>query len=131
MLVSPIVRGGVIAALVAVTLAGCEPLKSPMATAAVTAPPTRAATAAADLPNFAAIAERYGPAVVNISTTRMEKTTGLRDQPFFRFFFREFPFQPEQPMRIACRATGATFPRAATLNSSAARAAGRDRGCRR
>jgi serine protease Do len=103
MLVRFIARGGAIAALAVFALAGCEQLQAPTgATAApFTAPAARSAPAS--LPDFATIADRYGPAVVNISVTHSEKTAAipeeLRDHPFFRRFFRGVPEQePQVPM---------------------------------
>ena len=104
MLVSLITRGGAVAALALLALAGCEQLQTPTAATAApfTAPAARAAPA--NLPDFSAIADRYGPAVVNISVTRSEKTAAipeeLRDNPFFRRFFRGVPEQgPQVPMQ--------------------------------
>jgi serine protease Do len=106
---SSITRSGALAAFLALALAGCEPIRNPMTASAATsvaasAPTSMAPTAPAGLPNFSAIADRYGPAVVNISATRAEKTAGLpdglQDHPLFRFFFRGLPSRPEQPMPL-------------------------------
>jgi serine protease Do len=64
------------------------------------APPQEAVTttqpsAAVVLPDFSGLVAKYGPAVVNISVTRTEKTAGIapfppdEDNPFF-WFFRHF-----------------------------------------
>ncbi len=82
------------------------------ANAAVTPPAVVApvaANAAARLPDFTALVDRVGPAVVNISTVGTTKTTGLGDElgpdnPLNEFFKRfggpGFQFQPRVvPMR--------------------------------
>src|SRR5574338_24567 len=77
---------------------------SPVAQAApAVAPPTRA------LPDFSALVERVGPAVVNVSTVRAPETDGnsngaqslppgAENDPFFEFFRRfGVPFDMPQP----------------------------------
>jgi serine protease Do len=66
--------------------------------------PARAQSPAAQLPDFADLAERVGPAVVNIRTTArldtihgrgMPQIPGLdENDPFYEFFRRFFP-QPQ------------------------------------
>jgi serine protease Do len=57
-----------------------------------TAPTTAAPIAAVTAPNYRAIVERYGPAVVGINTEGSAKTSfkgmpeGFSDDPFFKFF---------------------------------------------
>ncbi|MBB2485906.1 DegQ family serine endoprotease [Mitsuaria sp. WAJ17] len=71
--------------------------------AGAVAPAAAAAQSPAALPDFATIAARQGPAVVNISVTGTVKTQGQRrgampemdpDDPFYEFFRR---FQPQLP----------------------------------
>ncbi|MBM3115251.1 DegQ family serine endoprotease [Jeongeupia naejangsanensis] len=85
----------------------------PVAAAAPSAPlvaaqasPTLPAPAAAGLPSFNDIVTRYGPAVVNISTTGMTKTADVQqgapaldpNDPFYEFFRRfGVPMQPQRP----------------------------------
>ena len=74
---------------------------SPAAQATATAPPTRA------LPDFSALVERVGPAVVNVTTVRTPQNgssqapgipPGLENDPFFEFFKRfGIPFDMPQP----------------------------------
>jgi serine protease Do len=90
--------------------AGLTAFQIPQAVAAATAADTPGAPiAAAPVPNFAAITERSGPAVVNISVTGTRKTAGAPvpgmpggvpdDDPFWEFFRRfggPVPFGPGQ-----------------------------------
>ena len=65
-----------------------------------------------DLPDFADLAEKQGPAVVNISTTQTVRTTGeappgSEDDPFSDFFRRFGPPQP--PRDYETRSLGSGF----------------------
>jgi serine protease Do len=64
-----------------------------------------------DLPDFADLAEKQGPAVVNISTTstvrgNQQLPPGAEDDPFFDFFRR---FGPPQPREYEARSLGSGF----------------------
>jgi serine protease Do len=64
-----------------------------------------------DLPDFADLAERQGPAVVNISTTSTVRgpqalPPGAEEDPFFDFFRR---FGPPQPREYESRSLGSGF----------------------
>ena len=64
-----------------------------------------------DLPDFADLAERQGPAVVNISTTStvcgpQALPPGAEEDPFFDFFRR---FGPPQPREYESRSLGSGF----------------------
>ncbi len=66
---------------------------------------------AVELPDFADLAERAGPAVVNISTTstmrgQQSPPPGAEDDPFFDFFRR---FGPPQPRDYEARSLGSGF----------------------
>ena len=85
--------------------ASTSPVLASAAPVAGTAAPavSSAPVSAAALPDFATIAARQGPAVVNISVTGTVKTQGQRrgampdldpDDPFYEFFRR---FQPQVP----------------------------------
>jgi serine protease Do len=63
------------------------------------------------LPDFAELAERQGPAVVNISTTSTARgqqalPPGAEEDPFFDFFRR---FGPPQPREYEARSLGSGF----------------------
>lgn len=80
--------------MLSVVLAACSPSdkeeKAPSTpTAAVTQPPLSAGTSI-QLPNFVSLVKQQGPAVVNISATRVAAgPSGLREgDPFFEFFRR-------------------------------------------
>ncbi|MBU6485909.1 MAG: Do family serine endopeptidase [Betaproteobacteria bacterium] len=83
---------------------------SPPAVAAPVAP-----TAAARLPDFTALVDRVGPAVVNISTVGTTKTTGFGDEfgpdnPFNEFFKRfGGPGFQVQPQIVPMRGEGSGF----------------------
>jgi serine protease Do len=69
------------------------------------------ATAQVVLPDFAELAERQGPAVVNISTTSTARgqqalPPGAEEDPFFDFFRR---FGPPQPREYEARSLGSGF----------------------
>jgi serine protease Do len=69
------------------------------------------AAAATQLPDFADLAERQGPAVVNISTTSTARgqqapPPGAEEDPFFDFFRR---FGPPQPRDYEARSLGSGF----------------------
>jgi len=72
------------------------------ATAAVTSAAVTAGSTQV-LPDFAAIAAQYGPAVVNISVSGTAKTSGVPqlnpDDPFFEFFRRFRPPAGDTPTR--------------------------------
>ena len=60
------------------------------------------------LPDFADLAEKQGPSVVNISTTSTVRTNqpappGAEDDPFFDFFRR---FGPQTPREYEARSLG-------------------------
>jgi serine protease Do len=64
-----------------------------------------------DLPDFADLAEKQGPAVVNISTTSSARgpqalPPGAEEDPFFDFFRR---FGPPQPREYEARSLGSGF----------------------
>jgi serine protease Do len=111
MLTRLIARGGAVAALVVLTLAGCGQLDTAMVASAAPSAAPVARAAPANLPDFSAIADRYGPAVVNISVTRVEKTAALpeelRDHPLFRRF-RGAPEQGPQP-QVPMHGVGSGF----------------------
>jgi len=109
-LVRGLVAAGIIAALAAGGIKAYEPFASSAHAATAAAPAAAGAPPATQtLPDFAALAERYGPAVVNISVTHNVKTgftapqfPGLsKDDPFFEFFrqFRGQVPQKEMPVR--------------------------------
>ena len=93
-------------------------MASQSATAAEAPPaalPIAAPSSAAALPDFSGIVERYGPAVVNVSTTSNLKTSVAespfgqldRDDPFYQFF-RHFRV-PEQRGQMITRGLGSGF----------------------
>ena len=85
---------------------------------ALAAAPDRASSLPrpAALPDFASIAQQYGPAVVNISVSGMTKTgaTALPrqkefgDDPFFRFF-QGLPFNFQLPQEVPVQGMGSGF----------------------
>ncbi len=91
------------------------------AVAALAAAPTPAAVAApiprtgVQLPDFSALVERYGPAVVNIQVKAMVKTNGglqlppgmSQDDPLFRFF--QGQGDPRQQRETPTRGEGSGF----------------------
>ncbi|AOY02025.1 DegQ family serine endoprotease [Jeongeupia sp. USM3] len=97
----------------ALPLAGATP-SAPAAVAQPAAP--LPAPAAVGLPSFNDIVARYGPAVVNISTTGMTKTADVQqgpqldpDDPFYEFFRRfGVPMQPQQRPQLT-RGLGSGF----------------------
>ena len=82
---------------------------APVATAtSTTAPAAGAAPVAVAAPmDFSGIVDRYGPAVVNISTTAHAQRTSMQglppgmspDDPFSEFFKRFMPQMPQQRYR--------------------------------
>lgn len=70
-----------------------------------------------ELPDFADLAEKQGPAVVNISTVQVVRGNGAVPQfpnldendPMFEFFRRFFPRQPGQPRDFESRSLGSGF----------------------
>lgn len=109
-LVRGLIAAGVVAALAAGGIKAYEPFAT-IANAAVTAAPVAAVAplATQTLPDFAALVQRYGPAVVNISVTHNVKVgsnapqiPGLsKDDPFYQFFkqFQGQVPQHEMPTR--------------------------------
>ncbi|HEX6007778.1 MAG TPA: DegQ family serine endoprotease [Burkholderiales bacterium] len=103
------------ASLVALLMAACSGSENPginqanasqaQGSAAAAAPPVAAPTRA--LPDFSALVERVGPAVVNVSTIRTPQNgssqtpgmpPGAENDPFFEFFRRfGIPFDMPQP----------------------------------
>ena len=92
---------------------------APVATAtATTAPAPGAAPMAVGAPmDFSGIVERYGPAVVNISTTAHAQRTSMQglppgmspDDPFSEFFKRFMPQMPQQRGDQIVRGLGSGF----------------------
>jgi serine protease Do len=75
------------------------------------AAPTALLAQGRDLPDFADLAEKQGPAVVNISTTstvrgQQQLPPGAEEDPFFDFFRR---FGPPQPREYEARSLGSGF----------------------
>ncbi|MET0963472.1 MAG: DegQ family serine endoprotease [Noviherbaspirillum sp.] len=102
-LAAALLAGGLAASSVAGAV-GWNPaewLRRPVAASAPAAAPA-APIAAATAPNYRAIVERYGPAVVGITTEGMVKAAarglpqGQEDDPFFEFF-RGLPGRQGQP----------------------------------
>jgi len=81
---------------------------------AVASPPAMpAAQAAMGLPDFRAIVETYGPAVVNVSVTQRERTgdeapdiPGADQEGPFHWFFRQFPHVPHGPRIVRGEGSG-------------------------
>jgi serine protease Do len=96
LIVAALVGAGLTAALAAGGLKLYQPFMAPAhaGTAAVTQPAAPLVTQG--LPDFSALVERYGAAVVNVSVTQMQKTAAAGPQlrgldpndPFFEFFRR-------------------------------------------
>jgi len=112
-----------LAAVIAVA-GGYAYLQKDMISHAVAAPLAAAAAAAATAPvavaapmDFSGIVERYGPAVVNISTTAHAQRTGMQglppgmspDDPFAEFFKRFMPQVPQQQGDQLVRGLGSGF----------------------
>ena len=103
---APAARDVTPASVVATTAANPSPDLAPAAVA--TLPRT-----GVQLPDFSALVERYGPAVVNIQVKSMVKTAGglqlppglSQDDPFFRFFQGD----PRQQRDIPSRGEGSGF----------------------
>src|SRR5687767_9465087 len=94
-------------ALSSLTLAACSPSNSTAAPAPQSAAPAAAAVTTAPLvtglPDFTALVERYGPAVVNVQVTE-KRTQPRRGDPrtdLFRQFGLEIPDAPgeDRPQR--------------------------------
>jgi serine protease Do len=120
----PAARRTLVAALVVFALSSCSAQSSTAAGGAAGAAPTRAASAAAPevpaaavdlggraLPDFASLVERYGPAVVNVTTVQRRQRAadipGLSpDDPFYEFFRR---FQGPRGNQPAPRGEGSGF----------------------
>jgi serine protease Do len=66
-------------------------------------------------PNYAAIVKRYGPAVVNINTEGMMKTSnremppGAENDPFFQFFRGMPGMNRQMPQQVPVRGEGSGF----------------------
>ena len=118
----PIARALLIAGLSAGLAAGCSGVSTsafPVSRAAAPVAQTEAHPApstAAALPDFSALAAKYGPAVVNISVTQAMKTRGEGmpqipnidpNDPLFRFF-RDLPWQTVPPNALM-RGLGSGF----------------------
>jgi len=82
---------------------------------ATIAPPPVVPTAqtAVGLPNFRAIVETYGPAVVNVSVTQHQNEgdespdiPGMDQDSPFHWFFRQFPHSPHGPRLIRGEGSG-------------------------
>jgi len=112
-----------LAAVIAVA-GGYAYLQKDMISHAVAAPLAAAAAPAATAPvavaapmDFSGIVERYGPAVVNISTTAHAQRTGMQglppgmspDDPFAEFFKRFMPQVPQQQGDQLVRGLGSGF----------------------
>ncbi|CAJ0691171.1 MAG: DegQ family serine endoprotease [Ralstonia sp.] len=92
---------------------------APVATAAATTAPApgSAAVAVAAPMDFSGIVDRYGPAVVNISTTAHAQRTSMQglppgmspDDPFSEFFKRFMPQMPQQRGDQIVRGLGSGF----------------------
>ena len=107
-----------LAALAAALTLGCEgdrlsPISSSQAQTAQAQP---TASAPARLPDFSALVEQYGPAVVNISTTARVHTQAQEFQipgepgdPFYEFFRRFQIPQPRIPQSSEAWHTGQYF----------------------
>lgn len=81
----------------------------PAATATATSPTVVANPAVAALPDFSALVEKYGGAVVNISVsgnTPVAGVPGFGENDPFRDFFRGFPQVPRQQMPMRGEGSG-------------------------
>jgi serine protease Do len=89
---------GIVASLAATGQLPVDPPISQVQAAPTAAPPLQTSTAVTGLPDFASIAERHGPAVVNISVTGKQRRGHQLDpnDPFFEFF-RRFGGVPGMP----------------------------------
>jgi serine protease Do len=92
-----------------------QAVNPPAAESPATAPAPRSATAAdRGLPNFAALVEAYGPAVVNVSTIARRETSDegvpelAPDDPLYEFF-RRFGFGAPQLQPPPVRGEGSGF----------------------
>ena len=110
-------RGALVAAVAAVTFAGCfqdSGIKNSHASGAASSAPAVAAAPVGriTLPDFADLVERVGPAVVNVSVTSVEKggANPMADDPFFDFIrrFQGMPVPQNRPDRIQ-RGVGSGF----------------------
>jgi serine protease Do len=102
---NPIAAALVGASIVGLPMGALYATSSPATQPIAAVSPASVPTAAAGLPDFSALVQRYGPAVVNISVKSMVKTAGMPDlsqfgpdSPFFRFM-PEGPREREVPMR--------------------------------
>jgi serine protease Do len=108
----------IVLAALAATLLGCEGGRlSPISSSQAQTPPlqTAASTPARTLPDFSALVEQYGPAVVNISTTSTVHTEmqqfqipGEPGDPFYEFFKR-FQIPMPQGGDITRKGVGSGF----------------------
>lgn len=115
------VPGLVAAGLSVAVLAGCARAEFPFVHSAWNAPTASAPAPSADraaaivLPDFSSLAQKYGPAVVNISVTGMTKADAVTPQlprvdpqdPFWQFF-RQFQV-PMQPRDVPVSGLGSGF----------------------
>ena len=114
---STAVGAAIVAALAGGYVYRGRALASPGATASSSAPaiPVGPQAGAASLPDFSGIVQRYGPAVVNVSTTGATKAR-LEDSPFgqldpddpFYFFFKRFG-TPRERGPMIMRGLGSGF----------------------
>lgn len=106
----------VLGALVAAPLSSLVVVRSTaadrQATNAVVMESATLARTGVQLPDFSALVERYGPAVVNISVKGTVQTSnslrlppGFGNDPFFRFFQQD----PQEPRDIPMRGAGSGF----------------------
>ena len=119
--------GRALATAVAAAPAAATPAHAAAATSAM-AQPAAASTPTVTLPDFSAMVQRYGPAVVNISVVSKvpasysqgdegeenENPNGEGNEPFgsnspFAPFFRGFPFGFQMPAPQPTRGTGSGF----------------------
>jgi serine protease Do len=96
--------------------AAAQPGTAPTQQNAAAAPATPATPIApTTAPNYAAIVKRYGPAVVNINTEGMMKTSaqemppGAENDPFFQFFRGMPGMNRQMPQQVPVRGEGSGF----------------------
>lgn len=115
------VSGLMAAGLSAAVLAGCAkaefPVVHPAQEAEAVSPPTATThqLAGSPLPDFSWLAQKYGPAVVNVSVTEMTKSAavmpkipGINPQDPFWQFFRQFQL-PQRSREAPLSALGSGF----------------------
>ncbi len=95
--------------------AGALPSAPPTTAAAQTESPSTQPLVRGTLPDFTALVDRFGPAVVNISVTGTIKTAGGPQVPDFPGFGPDDPFRqffrnlPRQPRDVPMRGEGSGF----------------------